>query len=72
MRATREYVNLQRYRLEFKKIELAIIWFDMHTSNDKDHCGKWGAEFLDIINSSCDFVYVLFHRFSVCYDNQEI
>lgn len=63
--------KLQHYRINFKKIGLAIILPEIPTSYAENHFSEWIFEAFKDTNNSFDFVHLISHRFCIYYDVQE-
>lgn len=63
--------KLQQYRINFKKIGLAIILPEIPTSYAENHFSEWIFEAFEDANNSFDFIYLISHRFCIYYDVQE-
>ena len=63
--------KIQRYKKNFRKVGLAILFSETPTSYAEDHCLEWVTEVLNNFQDSFDFVYVLSHRFCIYYEIQK-
>lgn len=63
--------KLPQYRETFRTLGLAIILPEILTSYSEQHIPEWLSEAFNDAEYSYDFVYVLSHRFCICYNVQE-
>ena len=62
--------KLQQYRMNFKKIGLAILLPEIPTCYAEDHFQAWLFEAQKENEIFFDFIYVISNRFCICYDIQ--
>lgn len=63
--------KLPQYRETFRTLGLAIILPETPTIYAEQHIPEWLSEAFNDAEYSYDFVYVLSHRFCICYNIQE-
>lgn len=64
----RKLNKLQKYKVKFNKIGLAVILPEIPTLNAEEHFCEWIAEEFERSDALFDFVYVISHRFCIYYD----
>lgn len=67
----RKTEKLQKYRINFQRIGLAILLPEIPTAYAEKHFSEWIAEFSVETENWFDFVYVISHRFCMHYNVKE-
>lgn len=66
----RKTEKLEQYRLNFKRMGLAILLPEIPTTYAENHFSEWISEVLDESANLFDYVYVISHRFCIYYETQ--